>query len=293
MKLAEDMVINGRRAIGRSYAKINLTLDVLEKRPDGYHELETVMQTVNLFDLILVDRIKDGIRLMTNLKFLPNDSKNIAYQAAKLFFDTTGIKGGAKIRIHKNIPVAAGLAGGSGNAAAVLVALNMLYGVPLSDEELLSLSVRLGADVPYCMVGGTQSATGIGEILRPVAHFPKKPILLVKPSVNISTAEIYQKIDNEPRPPHPTTSEFLSALEENNWGKMCETMFNVMELVSEKKHPIIGSVKKKMQEFGASFSMMSGSGSTVFGFFDDYRDAERASKAFSQQYQDVFLTYTN
>ncbi len=293
MKLTDDMVIFGNRAICRSYAKINLTLDVLGKLENGYHELESVMQSVNLFDLVIVDKMPKGIQVSTNLKYLPNNEKNIAYQAAKLFFEVTGIRGGAKILIRKNIPVAAGLAGGSGNAAAVLAALNQLFCAPLSQRELFTVSKRLGADVPFCLMCGTQLTTGIGDVMKPIRPFPKKLILLVKPPVNIPTADIYRKLDSVLIPPHPKTADFISALECGNMEQVYASMFNVMEAVTEKEHPVISGIKEKLRRNGAKAAMMSGSGSTVFGLFDDYKKAFRSQESFSRMYQEVYLTHTN
>jgi len=291
MRLAEETVIMGKRAITKSYAKINLTLDVLGRMENGYHEIETVMQTVGLFDLVIVDRIERGIYISTNLKYLPTNEKNIAYKAAAAFFEKTGIKGGAKILIHKNIPVAAGLAGGSSNAAAVLAALNLLYSTPLTDEELLQTGKNLGADIPFCLMCGTKLCKGIGEKITDITPFPKKHVLLVKPPVNISTAQIYEEIDSEPSYEHPTTSEFIASLGENSYSP--DKMFNVMEMVTAKKYPVIRGIREKMLLNGAQAAMMSGSGSTVFGIFDDYKLAKASQDSFSLFYKEVYLTMIN
>ena len=194
--LYDDIILTGQRAICKSYAKINLTLDVLSKLENGYHEVEMIMQTLSLFDLIIIDKVKSGISLTTNLKYLPTNEKNIAHKAASAFFKESKISSGVKISIHKNIPVSAGLAGGSGNAAAVLCGLNMLYNFPLDDTTLMKIGADLGADVPYCMIGGTQLSTGIGEILSSLPQAPKMTVLLVKPPINVSTASIYKQIDS-------------------------------------------------------------------------------------------------
>lgn len=291
MIIAENTIISQNRAISKSFAKINLTLDILGRMENGYHEIETVMQTVNLFDLIIIDKVKEGIFINTNLKFLPTNEKNIAYKAAKAFFEKTGINGGVRMLIHKNIPVAAGLAGGSGNAAAVLVSLNMLYNLPLSDNELLALGATLGADIPFCMFGGTLLCKGIGEKLISMDKFPKKHILLVKPPINISTADIYNAIDNEPMPEHPTSSQFINSISNGSYDP--QYMFNVMEIVTARKNPVIGGIKKKLIMNGAEAALMSGSGSTVFGIFDDYNTAKASADSFSLFYKDVYLTMTN
>lgn len=290
MKLAEELFISGKRAIARSYAKINLTLDVLGRKENGYHDIETVMQTVGLFDLVTVEIQKKDISVKTNLSFLPCDGKNIAYKAAAAFFEKTGIKSGARIYIRKNIPVAAGLAGGSGNAAAVLACLNALFSNPLEKNEILKVAAGLGADVPYCLTGGTVLCKGIGEILTPLPDFQKKHVLLVKPPFGISTAAIYEKIDNEPIKAHPTTTDFINSYSEDGYNT--ELMFNVMETVSAAENPVIKGIGEKLRMNGAETAMMSGSGSTVFGMFSDFAAAKKSADSFSRFYKDVYLTMT-
>lgn len=291
--LAEETVITQKRAISRSYAKINLTLDVLNRRENGYHDIRMIMQTVSLFDLILVDRTRDrGISVSTNLRYLPNNDKNIAYKAADAFLQKTGADGGAKIMIHKNIPVAAGLAGGSGNCASVLTAMNMLHGNILTDSELHKIGASLGADVPYCFNGGTQIAEGIGEILTPLSAMPDAYILLVKPQINVSTAAIYEQIDSAPISIRPDTEAMKRALSEQDINGIAQNLCNVMETVTEKMYPIIGGIKRKMIMNGALGAVMSGSGPTVFGIFDDYKTAKTNADSFSMQFKDVFLTRT-
>ncbi len=290
--IRDDIVITGSRAMARSYAKINLTLDVLGKRPDGYHEVEMIMQTLNLFDLVLVDKIPRGIFISTNLKYLPDNDKNIAYQAAQLFIEKTGIKSGVKIMIHKNIPVAAGLAGGSGNAAAVLLSMNMLFNTGLSVDELCEIGKELGADVPYCIKGGTQLSCGIGELLTELPSPKPFYVVLVKPMVNISTAEIYSAIDSATLQERPDTQGMIKAISDNNIKEIADKLCNVMESVTGNMYPIIGGIKKKMLGHGALGAVMSGSGPTVFGIFDDYDKAFNAAESFSYQFKDTFLTKT-
>lgn len=291
--LTEETVITQRRAISRSYAKINLTLDVLNRREDGYHDIKMIMQTVSLFDLILVDRTRDsGISVATNLRYLPNNDKNIAYKAADAFLQKTGAKGGAKIMIHKNIPVAAGLAGGSGNCAAVLTAMNMLHGGILTDDELHTIGASLGADVPYCFNGGTQIAEGIGEILTPLSAMPDAYILLVKPPISVSTAAIYEQIDSAPVSVRPDTEAMKQALSDGDINAVSKNLCNVMEAVTEQMYPVIGGIKRKMMMNGALGAVMSGSGPTVFGIFDDFKTAKANADSFSMQFKDVFLTRT-
>ena len=292
MLIAENMVVHGNRAIVKSYAKINLTLDVLGKMDNGYHEIESIMQTINLFDLIIIDRTSKDINIHTNLKFLPTNEKNIAYKAARLFFEETGIEGGVKILIHKNIPVAAGLAGGSGNAAAVLIALNTLYNANISNDKLFEMGKRLGADVPYCMMGGTVIAQGIGEILTPIKEMPKSAVLLVKPPINVSTQSIYEYLDGFEIEKHPDTKNMIYGIENNDLITISRGLCNVMEIATIKIHPVIKGIKEKMMLNGAKGAIMSGSGPTVFGLFDDYNTAKLSHDSFSKLYKDVYLTYT-
>lgn len=292
MLIAEDMVIKGNRAIVKSYAKINLTLDVLGKTENDYHEIESIMQTVNLFDLVIIDKTSCDITIHTNLKFLPENQKNIAYKAALLFFKKTRISGGVKILIHKNIPVAAGLAGGSGNAAAVLVGLNALYNANLSKDELCAMAKTLGADVPYCMLGGTMLAKGIGEILKPLPRLKKSIVLLVKPPVNVSTQSIYDYLDNCTIYKRPDSAAMAEKIKNNDLNGVAEGLCNVMEIATARLHPVIKGIKEKMLLNGAKGAVMSGSGPTVFGLFDDYEKAKLSHDSFSKLYKDVYLAYT-
>lgn len=287
--ISDHIIITGGRAIARSFAKINLTLDVLGKRTDGYHNVKMIMQTVSLFDLILVDQTKSGISISTNLRFLPTNEKNIAYAAAQTFFYKTGINGGCKIMIHKNIPVAAGLAGGSGNAAAVLQSLNMLYNTGLTNDQLCEMALELGADVPYCILGGTYLAEGIGEKLTPLPSMKKCVILMVKPPINVSTASIYNAIDSAPINNRPDTESMILALEHGDINSVAENLSNVMGTVTEELHPIIRGIKQKMIMNGAIGAEMSGSGPTVFGIFPDFETAKRSHDSFAYQFKDVFL----
>ncbi len=288
--LSDHIIITGNRAIARSFAKINLTLDVLDRRDDGYHDVRMIMQTVSLFDLVLVDRTEKGIGVKTNLKFLPVNEKNLAYLAAREFFSATGIRGGCKIMIHKNIPVAAGLAGGSGNAAAVLAALNKLCGAGLTAEELCRIGLRLGADVPYCILGGTYLAEGIGERLTPLPPMPKCTILMVKPAINVSTAAVYNAIDNAKIELRPDTQAVSDALGRGDIEQIAAGLSNVMGAVTEDMYPIVRGIKEKMIKNGAIGAEMSGSGPTVFGIFPDFASAKRSHDSFAYQFKDVFIT---
>ena len=287
--ITDDMVITGTRAMARSYAKVNLTLDVLSRRNDGYHDVKMIMQTVSLFDLVLVDKTTSDISVSTNLRFLPCNDKNIAYKAARSFFDYTTIDKGCKILIHKNIPVAAGLAGGSGNAAAVLCALDRLYDTNLSLDELCTLGAELGADVPFCINSGTALATGIGEIITPLPDIPKCTMLIVKPPISVSTASIYNAIDSSDITERPDTDAMTAAITRGDINGISKNLSNVMGVVTENLHPIIRGIRRKMLLNGALGAVMSGSGPSVFGIFPDYSTAKKAHDSFSYQFKEVYI----
>lgn len=292
MFLEDEMLIRGKRAVLKSYAKINLTLDVTGKNQNGYHNVSMIMQTTGLFDIIIVDKCHHGISVSSNLKYLPANDKNIAYKAAEEFFSYTGIISGAMIRIQKNIPVSAGLAGGSSNAAAVLTALNVLYNTRLSINELCRIALKLGADVPYCLIGGTCLSEGIGEILTPLSPVPDLNVVLVKPPVNISTAMIYEKIDSAEIKQRPDNNEFIKILETGDIHKIGDSLCNVMEYVTIDMCPEISAIKKQLIADGAVGAVMSGSGPTVFGLFEDYFQAKTVADKFYKKYNDVFLCKT-
>lgn len=275
-----------------SQAKVNLTLDVCGVREDGYHTVQMVMQKCNLCDSVYVEKAGSGIELSCNLYFLPTDEKNIAYKAAKLFFEETGIDGGARIRIEKRIPVSAGLAGGSGNAAAVLQGLDMLYATELSQTRLEEMGLKLGADVPYCLRGGTVLAEGIGEVLTDLPALPKTPIVIVKPKISVSTPEIYKAIDREDIIKHPDTAGMIAALEAKDIRAIAAKMHNVMEPVTQKMHPVIGEIKSTLLSMGAISAVMSGSGPSVFGLFADFATAKKAGAALKENYF-TYVGWTN
>lgn len=265
----------------KAYAKINLGLDVLRKRPDGYHDVSMIMQTVNLYDTINIKKTKfQSITVGTNLYYLPTDRRNLAYKAALLFDEIHPIRSGLNIFINKRIPVAAGLAGGSADAAAVLKGLNRLFQADLSLDELMKLGVKIGADVPYCLLMGTALSEGIGEILKPLDPMPDCYILLVKPEISVSTKHVYEnlKLDNNTR--HPDIPAMLNALKENDIYRLTSLMENILESVTIKEHAIIGDIKEKMMDKKALTALMSGSGPTVFGIFDDQNKAENAYRYF-------------
>ncbi|OMP66843.1 4-(cytidine 5'-diphospho)-2-C-methyl-D-erythritol kinase [Domibacillus epiphyticus] len=246
-------------------AKINLTLDVLHKRPDGYHEVEMIMTTVDLADRLELESLeKDEIRIISHNRFVPDDNRNLAYQAAKLLKERYGIKKGVAIQIDKIIPVAAGLAGGSSDAAAALKGLNELWHLGLSLDELAEIGAEIGSDVSFCVYGGTALATGRGEKIQ---HLPAPPncwVVLAKPTIGVSTGEVYKNLKLD-RMKHPDTKAMIEAIRENDYDKMCRNVGNVLETVTLNAHPEVALIKEQMIRFGAEAVLMSGSGPTVFG----------------------------
>lgn len=265
----------------KAYAKINLGLDVIRKRPDGYHDVKMIMQTVNLYDTIVIKKTKfRSVTVQTNLYYLPTDHRNLAYKAAQLFRETCNFRDGLNISLNKRIPVAAGLAGGSADAAATLKGLNELYQTGLSLDELMKLGLQLGADVPYCLLMGTALSEGIGEILRPLPKLPHCFILLVKPDINVSTKYVYENLHLDKGINHPDIDSMIEALNENDLYKLAPLMGNILEAVTAREYPLIEEIKRIMINMGALTSLMSGSGSTVFGIFDNRNNAEKALNFF-------------
>ncbi|MBQ5589936.1 MAG: 4-(cytidine 5'-diphospho)-2-C-methyl-D-erythritol kinase, partial [Anaerotignum sp.] len=250
----------------KARAKINLTLDVTGKREDGYHLLETIMQTVQLYDGIYMKKLdKPEIKLKTNLPWLPVDERNLAWKAANLMRETYGIEGGVFIEIDKRIPVAAGLAGGSTDCAAVLVGMNRLYDLHLSETELEELAGRLGSDIPYCVRRGTVLCEGVGEIMTNVEHpCPECYVVLAKLPVSVSTVSVYKGLKWDQVEEHPDTEAMLQAMAEGDVAKMGKLLCNVLETVTIEMHPKIAEIKKRLMELGAEGALMSGSGPTVF-----------------------------
>lgn len=276
-KVHEVTMMNQMRL--KALAKINLGLDVLRRKEDGYHEVKMIMQTIDLYDQIVIRKIQeDEIKIRTNLYYLPNNENNLAYKAAKLLKDEFNLPGGISIQLKKVIPVAAGMAGGSSDAAAVLFGINKMYNLKLSQQELMERGVTLGADVPYCIMRGTALAEGIGEKLTVLPPMPKCHILIAKPPVNVSTKFVYENLHaNDLKPEeHPEVDLQLEALEEGNLEKLVSHMGNVLERVTVPEYPVINEIKQMMIENGALGSMMSGSGPTVFGIFSNYAQAKSA-----------------
>ena len=265
----------------KALAKINLGLDVLRRREDGYHEVKMIMQTISLHDDLEIRRIKTPeIQVKTNLYYLPTNENNLVYKAAKLLMDEFGIKEGVAIQLKKRIPVAAGMAGGSTDGAAVLWGMNQMYGLGLSRQELMERGVKLGADVPYCVQRGTALAEGIGERLSVLPSMPKCTILIAKPGISVSTKFVYENLHaNDLKPEqHPDVDRMIEAMKEKNLDLLCERMGNVLETVTIPAYPVIQEIKEHMMACGAAGAMMSGSGPTVFGIFHSPVQAKAAMK---------------
>jgi 4-diphosphocytidyl-2-C-methyl-D-erythritol kinase len=278
----------------KANAKINLTLDILSKRKDGYHEVEMVMQSVGLFDTVRMERQQTGISLQMDTKEILADESNLAWKAARLFLDVYKIQEGVFIEIEKRIPVAAGLAGGSADAAGVLIGMNRLFEKGLTAKNLCSLGEQIGSDVPFCIEGGTMLATGRGEILRRLPDLPPMFVVLAKPPVSVSTAWAYRNYDENGALYHPDTKAMLVALSEGHVDKVASCLANVLEEVTQKKYSIIDAYKRVLMKNGAMASLMSGSGPTVFALVKTKADADCAAAALTKNYPDaaVFVVPT-
>ena len=277
----------------QAFAKINLGLDVLGKRADGYHEVRMIMQTIRMYDqLDMRKSVEPGIHLTTNKKYIPVDENNLVWRAAKLMMDTCGIMEGVSIHLHKVIPVAAGMAGGSSDAAATLVGMNRLFHCGLSKEKLMELGVQIGADVPYCVLRGTALAEGIGEKLTVLPPMPDCWILIGKPGISVSTKYVYTTLDLNTDTVHPDIDGMKKALEDGNLYGITERMGNVLQDVTIPAYPEVERIKEQMKALGAVNAMMSGSGPTVFGIFDNEEKAQKACQKLreSGSCQQVFLT---
>lgn len=277
----------------RALAKINLGLDVLRKREDGYHELRMIMQTINMYDQLDIEISKTpGIKITTNLPFIPVNGSNLVYKAAKLLMDEFQVEQGITVDLQKFIPVAAGMAGGSSDAAAAMIGVNRLFGLGLSVKELMERGVKIGADVPYCLLRGTALAEGIGDKLRALPPCPDCYVLIGKPAISVSTKFVYENLHANELEYHPEIDKMLEAIQWHNLNKIADCMGNVLETVTIPHYPVIQEIKDHMKEHGALNAMMSGSGPTVFGLFDDKATAENACEALraSRLARTVFLT---
>lgn len=269
----------------KAYAKINLGLDVLGKRADGYHEVKMIMQTVGIYDILTFrkkEKAADEPEISISLagqfrpREIPCDENNLIYKAAALVMQTCGVREGVEIALEKNIPVAAGMAGGSTDAAAVFHGLNELFGLSMSLEDMMRLGVRIGADVPYCIMGGTALSEGIGEILTPLPAPPKASLLIAKPDINVSTRFVYENLHADTLNDHPDIDGMAEALKQGSLKGITEKMGNVLETVTVNAYPVIAQLKEVMRKGGAENSLMSGSGPAVFGI---YKDGETARKS--------------
>lgn len=264
----------------KAMGKINLGLDVLGKRADGYHEVRMIMQSVELGDTLkFIKTEEEGIQLRTNKKGLPTDENNLVYRAIKLMQEEYKLAGGVKVSLEKQIPVAAGMGGGSADAAAALIGMNRLFDLGLSEEKLKEHGLKLGADVPFCIMGGTALAEGIGEVLTALPAAPSCYVLIAKPDIEVSTKEVYGALHAESIKSHPDIAGMIQSVWNKNLSGIVERMENVLEAVTIKKHPVIEKLKDKMRQEGAMEAMMSGSGPTVFGIF---RNAVQAGEAYQQ-----------
>ena len=274
-------------------AKINLTLDILGKRPDGYHEVAMVMQTVGLHDTLTLEKREQGISLNINVPWLKADEKNLAWRAAALVQEEFGLTGGVHIELIKRIPVAAGLAGGSADAAAVLKGMSELYGLNLSENKLCELGAKLGSDIPFCLLGGTMLATGRGEVLKRLPDMPETWVVLVKPRISVSTAWAYQNYDEQGAERHPDNEAIQKEIARGNRKGVAKLLCNVLESVTINKYDVIERYKQMMLAKGAMASMMSGSGPTVFALAKNREQAEEIAGFMRQEKNaDVFVTRT-
>ena len=272
-----------QRVEERAYAKINIGLDVLRRRPDGYHEVKMIMQTVDICDDLVLERTSGpGIQLKTDNVQLPTNRDNLICRAAELLMEEKNIAEGVKITLTKRIPIAAGMAGGSSDAAATMRGLNALFDMGYSEKDLQRLGVKLGADIPYCIVGGTMLSEGIGEILTPLPAPPKAHLVVAKPDINVSTAFVYGNLHVERLKDHPDIDGMAKALSQGDLQGVCERMGNVLETVTVKEYPVIDQIKNLMREMGAANALMSGSGPTVFGIFTDSKQAQAAAAAMEE-----------
>lgn len=262
----------------KAYAKINLGLDVLGRLPNGYHEVRMVMQTVGIFDELTFEKADEGILITTDSGELPTDGDNLIYKAAKLLFDKYSIDEGVRINLKKNIPIAAGMAGGSSDAASTLKGVNKLFGLGCTEDELREMGVKIGADVPYCVMGGTALAEGIGERLTALEKAPQCVLLVAKPGINVSTKYVYEHLDALDSYEHPDIDGMVRAISDGNLDGIVSRLGNVLEAVTIPAYPVIDNIKRVMLDAGAMGSMMSGSGPTVFGIYNDRAEAETAYK---------------
>lgn len=276
----------------RAYAKINLGLDVVKRLPDGYHQVKMIMQNIGIYDELTFEKAEHAVTIVTDSIELPTDENNLIYKAARYLFDKYSISSGLRVRLRKNIPIAAGLAGGSADAAATMKGINVLFGLGLSTGELMKDGSAIGADVPYCILGGTALAEGIGEKLTPLPPIPACYILVVKPEINVSTKYVYEHLNLQAVTRHPDIDGMTAAVKAGQLDGITSRMQNVLETVTVLAHPVIADIKEQMLCLGAENSLMSGSGPTVFGIYRERNTAEAAYEEIvkSNPAKQVFLT---
>lgn len=268
----------------KAYAKVNIGLDVLRRRPDGYHELKMIMQTVAICDELTFEKKSEpGIQLRIDGSDLAADKNNLVWRAAALLMKEKHIEAGVSITLKKRIPIAAGMAGGSADAAATMRGLNDLFGMGYSMENLRELGVKLGADIPYCISGGTMLSEGIGEVLTPLPAPPDCHLVVAKPDIDVSTAFVYQNLRVDSLPFHPDIDGMAKALAAGDLKGITDRMGNVLETVTVREYPVIDKIKKRMCGLGAENALMSGSGPTVFGIYKERETAENAAKAIREE----------
>lgn len=278
--------------IRKAYAKINLGLDVIRRRNDGYHEVKMIMQTVGIYDVLTFRKSREGISISVDNKELPCDKGNLIYKAAELLMQTYDIKEGVDIILQKNIPIAAGMAGGSTDAAAVFHGMKELFHLSMNLEDMKELGVKIGADVPYCIMGGTALSEGIGEILTPLPAPPKAYLLLAKPDINVSTKFVYENLHADTLTFHPDIDGMVEALKKGELKGITDRMGNVLETVTVREYPVISRIKDEMIKQGAENALMSGSGPTVFGIYLQKEKAEEACLKIQKQElaKQIFVT---
>ena len=276
--MIEDIIMDNISL--KALAKINLGLDVTGKREDGYHDVRMIMQSIHLYDRVEIKKTRSPkIRVEVNLYYLPVDENNLVYKAAAIMKERYGIKEGVRITLQKFIPVAAGLGGGSSDAAAVLVGMNRMFKLGLKQEELMKVGAQIGADVPFCVMRGTALAEGIGEKLTALPPMPKCPVLIAKPGVSVSTAEVYQNLKLYDGMKHPDIDGMIEAIQSKDLNGIAAKMENILETVTIPRYPVIKEIKKIMMDNGALNAMMSGSGPSVFGLFREEKDIQAAYEA--------------
>lgn len=277
----------------KAYGKINLALDVLRKREDGYHDLDMIMQMVDVYDDIIIEKNNNkDIVVKTDKAVLSNGKDNLAYMAAKTLMDEFGISQGVIITINKRIPIAGGMAGGSSDCATTMIGINQMFNLGLDKKALMERGVKLGADVPYCILGGTAIARGIGEVLTPLKTPPQCHVIIAKPPVSVSTAFVYGHIRPNQIKKHPDVEKMVEAINNQDLKMLASLLSNVMEEVTIPEYPIIQDIKEVMLENGALNSIMSGSGPTAFGLYDDKESAEKTVELLKEKQltEQLYLT---